>query len=141
MKTLLSRQILKKLHLCNQRFISVFEKRFSGKRCFQWFDWSSISRYLLEENIWQKPINTFQTFKISRLEVFCKKGVLRNLAKFTRKHLCQSLFFNKGPDTLLKKRLWCMCFPVNFCQISKNTFSYRAPPVAASEKFGFYYII
>ena len=25
----------------------------------------------------------------------CIKGVLRNFAKFTRKHLCQSLFFNK----------------------------------------------
>ena len=24
-----------------------------------------------------------------------KKGVLRNFAKFTGKHLCQSLFFNK----------------------------------------------
>ena len=31
----------------------------------------------------------------SRPEVFCKKGVLRNFAKFLRKHLCQSLFFNK----------------------------------------------
>ena len=28
-------------------------------------------------------------------EVFCKKGVLRNFAKFTGKHLCQSLFLNK----------------------------------------------
>ena len=28
-------------------------------------------------------------------EVFCEKDVLRNLAKFTGKHLCQSLFFNK----------------------------------------------
>ena len=28
-------------------------------------------------------------------EVFCKKGVVRNLSKFTVKHLCQSLFFNK----------------------------------------------
>ena len=27
-------------------------------------------------------------------EVICKKGVLRNFAKFTGKHLCQSLFFN-----------------------------------------------
>ena len=27
-------------------------------------------------------------------EVFCKKGVLRNFAKFTGKRLCQSLFFN-----------------------------------------------
>ena len=29
-------------------------------------------------------------------EVFCKKGVLRKLTKFTGKHLCQSLFFNKA---------------------------------------------
>ena len=28
-------------------------------------------------------------------EVFCKKVVLRNFAKFTGKHLCQSVFFNK----------------------------------------------
>ena len=31
----------------------------------------------------------------SRPEVFCKKGVLRNFAKFTGKHLLQSLFFDK----------------------------------------------
>ena len=31
----------------------------------------------------------------SRPEVFCKKDVLRNFTKFTAKHLCQSLFFNK----------------------------------------------
>ena len=29
----------------------------------------------------------------SRLDVFCKKVVLKNFAKFTGKHLCQSLFF------------------------------------------------
>ena len=28
-------------------------------------------------------------------EVFCKKGVRWNFAKFTEKHLCQSLFLNK----------------------------------------------
>ena len=27
--------------------------------------------------------------------MFCKKGVLRNFAKFTGKHMCQRLFFNK----------------------------------------------
>ena len=27
--------------------------------------------------------------------MFCKQGVLRNFAKFTGKHLCQSLFLNK----------------------------------------------
>ena len=34
-------------------------------------------------------------FKNSRPELFCKKGVLRNFAKFMGKRLCQSLFFNK----------------------------------------------
>ena len=33
-------------------------------------------------------------------EVFCKKGVLRNFAKFTGEHLCESLFFNKGKETI-----------------------------------------
>ena len=31
----------------------------------------------------------------SRPEVFYKKGVLRNFAKFIGKRLCQNLFFNK----------------------------------------------
>ena len=31
-------------------------------------------------------------FRSSRPEVFCEKGVLRNFAKFTGKHLCQSVF-------------------------------------------------
>ena len=57
-------------------------------------------------------------FRSSRAEVFCKKGVPRNFTKFTGKHLCQSLFFNKvaglKPATLLKKRLWHRCFPVEF---------------------------
>ena len=34
-------------------------------------------------------------------EVFCRKGVLRKFAKFTEKHLCQSLFFNKIADLRL----------------------------------------
>ena len=33
--------------------------------------------------------------KSSLPEVFCREGVLRNLAKLTGKHLCQSLFFDK----------------------------------------------
>ena len=42
------------------------------------------------------------------------RGVLKNFAKFTEKHLCQSLFFNKA--TLLKKRLCHMCFPLSFAK-------------------------
>ena len=62
----------------------------------------------------------------SRPKLFCKKGVLNNFAKFTRKHLCWILFFNKvavlRPATVLKKRLQYRCFPVNFGKFSRTTF-------------------
>ena len=62
----------------------------------------------------------------SRPEVFCKKVVLRNFAKCTGKHLCQSLFFNKVAGlrlaTLLKKRVWHRCYPVNFMKFLRTTF-------------------
>ena len=60
-----------------------------------------------------------------------KKVALKYFAKFTGKHLCQSLFFNKvaglRPATLLKKRLWYRCFPVNFAKFLGHLF-YRTPP-------------
>ena len=49
----------------------------------------------------------------SLLEVFCKKGALRNFAKFTGKHLCQSLLFNKVADVS----------PVNFAKFVRTPFS------------------
>ena len=63
-------------------------------------------------------------FKKQPPKVFCfEKGVLRNFTKFTRKYLCQTLFFNKvagmRPATLLKKRLWHRCFSVNFDRFFK----------------------
>ena len=67
--------------------------------------------------------------------MFCKKGVLKNIAKFTGKHLCQSLFFNKvavRPVALLKKETPAHVFSCKFCEISKNIFYYRTPLVAAS---------
>ena len=55
-----------------------------------------------------------------------RKGFLINFAKFTGKHLCQSLFFNKVAGlrsaTLLKKRLWHRCFPVNFVKFLRTPF-------------------
>ena len=50
-------------------------------------------------------------------EVFCKKGVLRNCAKLTGKHLPTA-----RPATLLKKRLWHRCFPVNFAKCLRTPF-------------------
>ena len=68
--------------------------------------------------------------RISCPEMLCKKGVLRNFAKRTGKYLCQSLFF------LIKLQAEAQpeaqVFSCKFCEISKNTFSYKTPPVAAS---------
>ena len=58
--------------------------------------------------------NEMLFYRSSCPELFCKKGILRNFAKFTEKHGGQSLFFNKiaalRPATLLKKRLCHSCF-------------------------------
>ena len=66
------------------------------------------------------------SLRSSRPDLFCKKGVLRNLAKFKGKHLCQSRFFNEvaglRPATSLKKRLWHRCFLVNFAKFHCNYF-------------------
>ena len=51
--------------------------------------------FLLKTSVKWEPKNRIKISGSSRPEMFCKKGVLRNFAKFTRKHLCQSLFFNK----------------------------------------------
>ena len=48
----------------------------------------------------------------SRPEVFCKKDVLKNFAKLTGKHL--------RSETLLKKKLWHSCFPVNFAKFLRT---------------------
>ena len=52
------------------------------------------------------------------------KGVLRNLIKFTGKHLRQSLFLNKvaglSPAALLEKRLWHRCFPANLVKFLRT---------------------
>ena len=68
--------------------------------------------------------------------MFCKKGVLRNFKKFTGKHLCQRLFFNKVAGLALnfiKKESLTQVFSCEFGEISKNTLFYRTPPVAASQ--------
>ena len=73
--------------------------------------------------------------------MFHKKGVLKKFAKRTRKCLYQSFFLNKvaglRPATLLKKETLAQVFSCTFCEISKNTFFYRTPPVAASPNRGY----
>ena len=75
----------------------------------------------------------------SRPDVFCKKVVLRKFTKFTGKHLHQSLYFNNvaglRPEAcnFIKIEALVQVFSCEFCEISKDIFSYRTPSVAASE--------
>ena len=70
------------------------------------------------------PVLESSFWRSSLPEVFCKKEVLENFAKFKGKHLCQSLFFNKvaglRPATLFKKRPWRRCFPLNIANFLRN---------------------
>ena len=81
----------------------------------------------------------FDDFRNIRPDMFCKKGVLKNVTKFTGKHLYRSLVFNKfadlRPATLFKKWTLTQVFSCEFCEIFKNTFSYKTPSVAASVIF------
>ena len=93
-------------------------------------------RYLFQDKIYylNKIYFCFAKIKFSKHtlykqkqppEVFYKKSVLRAFTKFTGKHLCQSLSFNKvaglSSATFLKKRL-AQVFSCEFYEIFKNNF-------------------
>ena len=75
-------------------------------------------------------ITIHMTTRSSHQNSFVRKGVLRNIAKFTGKHLRQVLFCNKvaGPEPaiLLKKTLWHRRFPMNFAKYLRKLF-HRTP--------------
>ena len=87
--------------------------------------WNNTLWYILANPVRSREV--FMKFsRSSRPELFCEKDVLRNFEKFTGKHLCRRLFFNKvaglGPATLLKKSLWHRCFPGNFAKFPRTPF-------------------
>ena len=77
-------------------------------------------------------------FRSSRPEMLCKKGVIRNFAKFTGKQPSQRLFFNKVAGlrpkacNFIKKESLSQVFSCGICEISRTTFFYRRPLVDAS---------
>ena len=58
--------------------------------------------------------------------MFYKKGILRGVAKFTKKVPALVSAFNKftglQPAMLFKKRLQHRCFPVNFANVLVTSF-------------------
>ena len=63
---------------------------------------SSFPEVLLKEVIWKTSQNSKINTRSSHPEVFLSKDVLKNLAKFTDKHLCWSIPFNKLQNGSLK---------------------------------------
>ena len=74
----------------------------------------------------------------SHRRCFIKEDVLKNFAKFTGKHLCQSLFVNKiaglRPQAcnFIKKRLLHRHFSENFAKFSRTLFLQNKPNATAS---------
>ena len=69
----------------------------------------------------------YRIFRSSHSEVFCKKSVLKNFTGSSQENICASVsFLNQvtglRPATLLKKRLWLMCFPANFEKFLRKPF-------------------
>ena len=107
----------------------VFRDIFSGLENWQklgkWHFFGFYSRVVSREKI-----EVIRIFRSSLPKVFCKKGVLRNCAKLTGKHLYQSPFFYIKSEAFNfnKKETLAQAFSCEFCEISKKTFSYRRPP-------------
>ena len=81
-------------------------------------------------------------YRSSHQRCSVRKGVLRNFAKFTRKHLCQSLYFNKvatlRPEAynFIKIETLAQGFSCEFCEISKNISFIEHVWATASEYVG-----
>ena len=115
---------------CLARFICRLLDRLHFSRLavltVKWQDWCVFIKMMSFRNCCS--LSRYLTIKSRSSHPRCsiKTGVLRNFAKFKGKHLCQRLFFNKNaglrPATIIKKRLWHRCFPVNFAKFLRAPF-------------------
>ena len=82
-------------------------------------------------------------FRSSYLDVACKKSILKNFAKFTRKFTGVSVLMNFRlyASNFIKKRLWHRCFPVNFGKLLKFSFFIERQRTAASENWDLIFLL
>ena len=74
-------------------------------------------------------------YRSSRPEEFCKNGILRisqNSQENTRARVSFLIKLQAPVCNFIQKETLVQVFSSKFCEISKNTFSYRTPPVASS---------
>ena len=76
-----------------------------------------------------------ESFRSTRLEVFCKK-VFLEISQNSHEKTCARDFFLIKLQTLgnlIKKDFLAQVFSCEFCETSKTTFFLRTPPVAVSD--------
>ena len=91
-----------------------YEKKPDPIFLFFLFFFSIKKEFQASEKLLWYLLSHIPSFRSSHREVFRKKSVLRNLAKFTGKGL--------RPATLLKRRLWYRFLPVNFAKYLRTLF-------------------
>ena len=84
----------------HQNLLIRFDSKGALVNINRWDSWHAVAYFgpcqlptmelFCKNHLQQKPLT-----KSSQQRCSVKKGVLRNFAKFTGKHLCQNLFFNK----------------------------------------------
>ena len=87
------------------------------------------AKYTLKKDTVHSKVNN------QRRRCSVRKGVLRNFAKFSGKHLCQSLLFKLQAEVcnFIKKQTLAQVFSSEFYEISKNTFFTEHRRATASE--------
>ena len=79
-------------------YFNIFRKSFVGlfHKYFCKYFWSTVLERIVCRKInFQKNKYELKNYRSSRRRCSVRNDVLRNFAKFTEKHLCQSLFLNK----------------------------------------------
>ena len=90
---------------------------------------------LLRHLIFQKSSLHFQK---QPPKVFCRKRCFLKIPQNSQENACARVSFliklqaSASACNFIKKETLAHVFSCEFCEISKNTFSYRTPPVAAS---------
>ena len=98
-----------------RKMSTLTSKQLSGKRCSH-----VIVLLVTAETVSTQSL--MKTLRSGHLRCFIKKVVLKNLATFSGKHLCQSLFFRTQASSFIKKQTLTQVFSCEFCEIFKNIF-------------------
>ena len=110
-------------HLISFWFIEIqkwtnLHQALTNSACSKIKLWMTLNFFSLDRSAkyLQSWLQRHQKERSNHQSCYIIKGVLKNFTKFAEKHLCLR------PETLLKRRLWHRCSPVNFMKFSRKPF-------------------